>query len=201
MSPQKARHSATAGSPESSANALLARDLRALRKGRGLTLSEVALTLGRSVGWLSQVERGLSTPSIGDLRAFAELFDVPVSLFFGHDVPDEAERGVIVRAGRRRSLGTSETGLVEELLSPDLGGSFEMLRSEFAPGAELKKAANRPTEEAGYLVSGVFEIEIDGTWHHLAMGDSFRFEGKPFRWRNPGSEPAVVIWVISPPVY
>ncbi len=201
MSPQKARHSATAGSPENSANALLARDLRALRKGRGLTLSEVALTLGRSVGWLSQVERGLSTPSIGDLRAFAELFGVPVSLFFGHDVPDEAERGVIVRAGRRRSLGTSETGLVEELLSPDLGGSFEMLRSEFAPGAELKKAANRPTEEAGYVVSGVFEIEIDGTWHHLGEGDSFRFEGKPFRWRNPGSEPAVVIWVISPPVY
>ncbi|MEP9396122.1 XRE family transcriptional regulator [Mesorhizobium sp. KR2-14] len=180
---------------------MLARDLRALRKGRGLTLSEVALTLGRSVGWLSQVERGLSTPSIGDLRAFAELFGVPVSLFFGHDVPDEAERGVIVRAGRRRSLGTSETGLVEELLSPDLGGSFEMLRSEFAPGAELKKPANRPTEEAGYVVSGVFDVEIDGTWHHLGEGDSFRFEGKPFRWRNPGSEPAVVIWVISPPVY
>jgi len=32
-------------------------DLRALRKGRGLTLTELALRLGRSVGWLSQVER------------------------------------------------------------------------------------------------------------------------------------------------
>lgn len=201
MSPQKAHPGATESPPESSADALLARDLRALRKARGLTLSEVALTLGRSVGWLSQVERGLSRPSIGDLRAFAELFDVPVSLFFGHDVPDEGERGVIVRAGRRRSLGTSETGLVEELLSPDLGGSFEVLRSEFAPGAELKKPANRPTEEAGYVVSGQFDIEIDGQWHHLGEGDSFRFGGKPFRWKNPGEEPAVVIWVISPPVY
>lgn len=180
---------------------LLAGDIRALRKARGLTLSEIAFKLGRSVGWVSQVERGLSVPSLGDLRAFAELFGVPLSLFFSHDVPVEKERGVVVRAGSRRSLGTSESGLVEELLSPDLGGSFEMLRSVFAPGAELKTEARRPTEEAGYVVSGTFEIEIGGIWHQLGEGDSFRFEGKPFRWRNPGAEPAVIIWVVSPPVY
>lgn len=183
------------------ASGLLANDLRALRKSRGLTLTEIALKLGRSVGWVSQVERGLSTPSIGDLRAFAELFCVPVSLFFAHEAPVEAERGVIVRAGRRRRLGTSDSGLVEELLSPDLGGSFEMLRSIFAPGAELRDPASRPTEEAGYVASGSFDIEIDGIWHKLGEGDSFRFDHKPFRWRNPGFVPAVVIWVVSPPVY
>ncbi|WP_176477840.1 XRE family transcriptional regulator [Mesorhizobium sp. WSM3862] len=180
---------------------LLAGDIRALRKARGLTLAEIALKLDRSVGWVSQVERGLSIPSLGDLRAFAELFGVPLSLFFSHDVPAEEERGVVVRAGSRRSLGTSESGLVEELLSPDLGGSFEMLRSVFAPGAELKTEARRPTEEAGYVASGTFELEIGGVWHRFSEGDSFRFEGKPFRWRNPGAEPAVVIWVVSPPVY
>lgn len=183
------------------AASLLARDIRALRKARGLTLAEVSFRLGRSVGWLSQVERGLSTPALSDLRAFADLFAVPLSLFFAHEAAEEAERGVVVRAGRRRALGTSETGLVEELLSPDLGGSFEVLRSEFAPGAELRQASNRPTEEAGYVVSGRFDIEIDGTWHALAEGDSFRFAGKPFRWRNPGDLPAVVVWVVSPPVY
>ncbi|MDX8532291.1 XRE family transcriptional regulator [Mesorhizobium sp. VK25A] len=193
--------STTARSEQENGDRLLAGDIRALRKARGLTLAEIALKLGRSVGWVSQVERGLSVPSVGDLRAFADLFDVPISLFFSHDVPVEEERGVIVRAGSRRSLGTNESGLVEELLSPDLGGSFEMLRSVFAPGAELKTEARRPTEEAGYVASGAFEIEIDGVWHRLGEGDSFRFEGKPFRWRNPGIEPAVVIWVVSPPVY
>ena len=180
---------------------LLAADIRALRKARGLTLAEIALKLGRSVGWASQIERGLSVPSLGDLRALADLFGVPVSLFFAHEAPAAAERGVVVRAARRRALGTSESGLVEELLSPDLGGSFEMLRCEFAPGAELKAAARRPTEEAGYVVSGLFDIEIDGTWHQLTAGDSFRFAGKPFRWRNRGDAPAVVVWVVSPPVY
>jgi transcriptional regulator with XRE-family HTH domain len=180
---------------------LLGRDLRALRKARGLTLAEIALRMKRSVGWVSQVERGLSVPSLADLRALAELFGVPLSLFFGHEAESEAERGAVVRATRRRSLGTSESGLVEELLSPDLGGSFEMLRSVFAPGAELAEVALRQTEEAGYVTSGSFDIEIGGVWHSLGEGDSFRFAGKPFRWRNPGSEPAVVIWVVSPPVY
>jgi transcriptional regulator with XRE-family HTH domain len=179
----------------------LAGDLRALRKARGLTLTELALKMGRSVGWVSQVERGISRPAIGDLRALANVFGVPVSLFFTHEAADEAERGVIVRADRRRSLGTAETGLVEELLSPDLGGSFEILRSEFAAGAALAEPAVRATEEAGYVISGRFEIEIDGIWHALREGDSFRFREKPFRWRNPGSVPAVVIWVVSPPVY
>ena len=194
-------NSTTARSEQDNGDRLLAGDIRALRKARGLTLAEIALKLDRSVGWVSQVERGLSVPSLGDLRAFASLFDVPISLFFSHDVPVEQERGVVVRAGSRRSLGTSESGLVEELLSPDLGGSFEMLRSVFAPGAELKTETRRPTEEAGYVASGTFEIEIGGVWHRLGEGDSFRFEGKPFRWRNPGAEPAVVIWVVSPPVY
>ena len=107
---------------------------------------------------------------------------------------------MVVRAGSRRRLGTSDSGLVEELLSPDLGGSFEMVRSIFAPRAELTIEARRPTEEAGYVVSGIFDIEISGVWHRLGEGDSFRFDGKPYRWRNPGAEPAVVIWVVSPPV-
>jgi transcriptional regulator with XRE-family HTH domain len=184
-----------------STDRMLAADIRALRKARGLTLAETAMSLGRSIGWLSQVERGISTPSIEDMRRFAELFGVPISLFFAHDVPNEAERGVVVRAGRRRSLGTSESGLVEELLSPDLGGSFELLRSVFAPGAALEKAALRETEEAGYVVSGRFDLEVDGIWHALSEGDSFRFKAKAFRWRNPGAEPAVVIWAVSPPVY
>lgn len=196
--PQLAVH---AGVPFPQADARLASDLRALRKSRGVTLAELALKLGRSVGWVSQVERGISRPSIDDLRAISAALAAPLSLFFGHDVPDESERGVIVRAGQRRALGSAETGLTEELLSPDLGGSFEILRSEFAPGAELAAPSLRATEEAGYLVSGRFDIEIGGVWHSLRPGDSFRFSKKPFRWRNPGDTPAVVVWVVSPPVY
>lgn len=183
------------------AAAMLARDIRALRRARGLTLAEMAMRLGRSIGWVSQVERGLSQPAIDDLRRLADVFGVPLGMFFGHEAASEAERGVVVRADRRRALGSSETGLTEELLSPDLGGSFELIRSEFAAGAERSVEARRETEEAGYVVSGQLDIEIDRVWHSLGEGDSFRFSNKTYRWRNPGDVPAVVIWAISPPVY
>jgi transcriptional regulator with XRE-family HTH domain len=192
----------TAGVKRSPLSRFLAGDIRALRKARGLTLSAIADRLGRSVGWLSQVERGLSIPTLADLRAFAETFKVPLSLFLHEpQTVSEEERGIIVRAGGRRSFGTSESGAVEELLSPDLGGTFAMLRSEFAAGSELGTVVHRQSEEAGFVVSGRFDIEIDGCWYRLAEGDSFRFKGKPFRWRNPGKSAATVIWVTSPPVY
>lgn len=182
-------------------NRTVGADLRALRKGRGLTLTELALRLGRSVGWLSQVERGLSEPSIDDLRNLAEVFSVSVSFFFGSDAAPEGEGTFIVRAQSRRSLGDPSAGLTEELLSPDLGGAFEMLRSRFAPGAEMTTFQTRPTEEAGYLVSGMLDLWIGEDCFRLSPGDSFRFRGEPYRWRNPGTVEAVAIWTIAPPVY
>ena len=128
--------------------AALGNDVRGLRKSRGLTLNELALKIGRSVGFISQVERGLSSPSIEDLRAIAAALDVPTSWFFATENQNEDELGLIVRANSRRVLGTRETGIVEELLSPDLGGSFEMFRSEFQPGASMTNEVLRNTEEA-----------------------------------------------------
>jgi len=176
-------------------------DLHSLRRARGLTLAELALRVGRSAGWLSQVERDLAEPTIADLRRLADALDQPLSLLFGPNPAPEDERGHIVRWNARRALGTAEQGLVEQLLSPDLSGSFEIVRSVFKPGAELPEPAQRATEEAGYLIAGELELWIGARRFHLPPGDSFRFKGEPYRWRNPGPEPAVAIWVIAPPVY
>ena len=179
----------------------LGADLRALRKARNLTLTELAFKVGRSVGWLSQIERDLTEPTIADLRRLADALEQPVSLFFGAPDAPADERGYVVRANARRSLGTSDEGLVEQLLSPDLGGSFEIVRSVFAPSAELSEPAIRPTEEAGYIVSGSLDLWIGERQFHLSAGDSFRFTEEAYRWRNPGSQLCIAIWVIAPPVY
>ena len=176
-------------------------DIRALRKARGLNLAELALRTGRSIGFISQVERGLSEPAIGDLRRLADIFEVPLGFFFMGAEADAADRGHVVRADRRRHLGNPEDGLVESLLSPDLGGRFEMFHCVFQPGAELPNEIERASEEAGYVVSGRLELWIGGREFTLDPGDSFRFREEPYRWRNPSNTETVVIWVISPPVY
>lgn len=179
----------------------LGADIRALRKAHGLTLSVVSERIGRSVGWLSQVERGLTEPGLADLRRLADLFDKPLSLFFGAPEAPLEERGRVVREGARRKLGSPAEGLTEELLSPDLTGSFEIVRSVFDPGAALPVPTRRATEEAGYLVEGRLDIWIEERGYRLEPGDSFRIRGELFRWRNPGTVPAIAIWVIAPPVY
>lgn len=178
----------------------LGADLRALRRARGLTLTGLAEVLGRSVGWLSQVERDLSTPGISDLRQIAKALDVSISsLFRAVSAPDE--QGYIVRKAARRPIGSREAGLVEELLSPDLTDAFEVVHSTFEPHSQIPDPVTRPTQEVGYIVSGRLELWVDGRTLHLNAGDSFRIRGEPFRWINPHDEPCVAIWVIAPPIY
>ncbi len=179
----------------------LGRDLRGLRKARGITLKALAQKTGRSVGFLSQIERGISEPSLSDLRRIARVFEVPTSWFFLLADQDSPEAEFIVRGGARRSLGTREEGLVEELLSPDLGGSFEIFRTTIQPGAASNELIKRATEEAGYIVAGEIDFWIDGQHFHLKTGDSFRFDHKSHRWHNRGDVPVLIIWVVSPPVY
>lgn len=179
----------------------LGADLRALRRARGVTLAQMAQALGRSVGWLSQVERDKSEPSITDLRQMAAEFDVPLSTLFRHSAAPVHEAGYVVRSGTRRPIGSSVAGLVEELLSPDLTDDFEMVHSTFAPHSRIKEFVQRPTQEVGYILSGTLEIEIEDTVHTLNAGDSFRVRGEAFRWANRTPDPAVAIWVIAPPVY
>lgn len=178
----------------------LGADIRSLRKSRQLTLAVLAEELGKSVGWLSQVERDLSEPSIDDLRDLATALSVSVSSLFRADAA-VGEEGRIVRSTARRPIGSRAQGLVEELLSPDLTDDFEMVHSTFAPGAELSEEMRRPTQEVGYVISGRINLTIAGRSFSVGPGDSFRIKGDAYRWSNPHEEPCIAVWVIAPPVY
>ena len=119
-------------------------DLRALRKARGITLVELSAAVGRSVGWLSQIERGLGEPSVQDLGLLAARLGVNVSLFFRSASKRAEEQGIVLRAEDRIPIGSRETGLVEELLSPSLGGAFEMMQTSFFLSRQTLIASKTP---------------------------------------------------------
>jgi transcriptional regulator with XRE-family HTH domain len=60
----------------------LGREIRGLRKARGYTLAVLAQKCGLSVGYLSLLERDLSTPSINALHAISRALNVTISWFF-----------------------------------------------------------------------------------------------------------------------
>ncbi|MEE9388650.1 MAG: XRE family transcriptional regulator [Paracoccaceae bacterium] len=179
----------------------LGADLRALRKSRGLTLEDMATALDMSIGWISQVERDISTPDTLTLKKMAGFFDVPISLFFGAPDGPKTEVGRIVRSANRRHIGERDGGLVEALISPDLTDSFEVVHSSFMPGSANMTPTIRPTQEVAYLITGQLDIWLDDEMFQIFAGDSFRVRGQALRWANPYDAPAVAVWVISPPVY
>ena len=60
---------------------ILGSKLRAVRRSRGKTMQQIASEAGLSVGFVSQVERGIAVPSIASLRKLAAALEQPVGNF------------------------------------------------------------------------------------------------------------------------
>ena len=178
----------------------IGRQIRDLRKAKRITLTTLAEQLNRSVGYLSQVERGVSSLPIGVLQSISRILGVSVSWFFHSDeeTPLE-EREYLVRADHRRSLTFSGIGIREELLSPRLSGQLLLIMTRLAPGASSgKEPRHRKGEEAGYVEAGMLELKVGQQTFLLGPGDSFSITGdEPHMIFNPGDTETRVIWVMT----
>lgn len=182
-------------------------EIRQLRKVRGLTLQDLAAATGKSVGFLSQVERNITKPSVGALQDICEALGVHIGWFFQADSEtDEAERRFIVRHGNRRRLSysglasTDYLGLRDDLLSANLNGELVLGLSRYAPGASTGDDRYRHKgEEAGLVLTGILELTIGDDTFTLGEGDSFSFPSHlPHRYANPSGEETVVVWANTP---
>jgi quercetin dioxygenase-like cupin family protein len=165
----------------------------------------MANRIGRSVGYVSQVERGVSVLPIPVLQSICELLEVQVTWFFHTDTEQPIEElGHIVRNNARRHLNFAGTGISEELLSPTLSGEMLMILTTFAPGAESSpQQRKRRGEEGGYIKSGRLMLSLGDDLFELVAGDSFTIgKDEPYIINNPcAKDEAVIVWVICPPSY
>lgn len=178
----------------------IGQQIRDLRKAKKMTLSELAMKVNKSVGYLSQVERGVSSLPIGVLQTISDALDVRVSWFFqpDADLPDQ-ERDYIVRAGRRRAMTFSGIGAREELLSPRLSGQLILIMTRLEPGGSGgEEPRQRKGEEAGYVEAGQLELTIGEQTFLLEAGDSFSITGnEPHLIHNPGQTETRIVWVMA----
>ena len=182
----------------------LGSQIRDLRVARRMNLAALARAIGKSIGYVSQIERGRSEISISTLKAISEALGVQISWFFqGYDPSVPAEHGHVVRREHRRRLDFPGTGIEEELLSPTLTGEAELILSTFAPGARSgDEQVSRMAEQSGYVIEGELELCLGAKRFRLRAGDSFRIgRGESFSAHNPGSGVSISLWVIAPPRY
>ncbi|MBP6019168.1 MAG: cupin domain-containing protein [Burkholderiaceae bacterium] len=173
-------------------------EVRRLRRSRGISIAELAKTIGRSVGFVSQIERGLSRPTVKDLYAISIGLRVQVSWFLvNKKLPPKREEGVIVRAANRR--GYESAGIFTEALSPYLGEELEMMVSTMQPNTSFEeRVATHQGRETGVILKGKLEMWIDGECFILHKGDSYTFMTNTPHWsRNPGKTETVLLWAVT----
>lgn len=175
----------------------LGQHLRGLRKMHDLSLEQLAERCGLSVGALSQIERGITSPTMRSLRRLSEVFNVPMSqLFHEGEYPPVEELGRIVRAQGRRVLSLNTTGVQKELLTPAVSGALEIYLVTIAPGGSSgPELYTHKGEEGGYVMTGEMLLEVEDRTFHLKTGDSFRFKSQtPHRFANTTKAETVVVW-------
>mgnify|MGYP000955718466 CR=1 FL=1 len=174
--------------------------LRELRKDRGLSIQQVADRVGLSIGMISQIERGLSTPSLRSLRLLAEAMAVPVSFFFASP-QGHAESRHIVRRAQRRRLRVPDVGVVQELLSPASSSAIEIYEVALEPGGSSgPESYSHEGEKAGLVIEGEMELIVGEEVHSLRCGDSFHFPStEPHRFANRTGAPTRFVWIVANP--
>ena len=182
-------------------------EIRQLRKVRGLTLQEMADAIGKSVGFLSQVERNLTKPSVAALQDISEVLNIHIGWFFHQDREPEDEKKYIVRKNNRRRLSYSDLsntdylGLHDALLSTNLDGELALGLSRYKPGASTgDDSYDHQGEEAGLVLEGTLELTLKKKKYTLKEGDSFSFKSSiKHRFSNPSkSKDLVVVWANTP---
>ncbi len=167
--------------------------LRALRKKRGMTIPQLAAETGLTNGFISQLERDLTSASLSSLARIAAALDVRL----GHLVD-----GTPVGEGQPM---LELRGQEHVLLSSPEEMRFHVTESHIEPGASAgEELYTLPCDvEIVHVVQGALELRVGEETNLLRAGDSFTYAPRDLHtWRNPSdSEPAVVLWLAVPNPY
>jgi transcriptional regulator with XRE-family HTH domain len=174
--------------------------IRDLRRTRQLSLETVAAKTALSIGFLSQIERGLSSPSLRVLATLADVLGVGIAALFGASPSaDGAADHVVTRAPQRPELKLWRSGISKQLLSAaGAENKLNLFLVHLEPGGSTgDELYTHDGEEAGLVLEGEMMLTVDTETWALKEGDSFRFASRrPHRFSNPAEDAkAVVLWV------
>ena len=190
--------------------------LRLAREQRLLSVRELARRIGCSASLISQIERGVSVPSVGVLYSLATELDSSLDhLLFGAEprragpvaVPDNppgrelAGRGpaIVQRAGGRNIIDLA-SGVRWERLTPGADAMTDFLEVIYSPGGhstDERRPLRHDGREYGLVISGTLHANVGFESYELGPGDSIAFDSStPHEYLNKTGEPVHAVWVV-----
>ena len=196
--------------------------LRLAREQRQLSVRELARRIGCSASLVSQIERGVSVPSVGVLYSLATELDTSLDhLLFGAeprrpldpapgpDAPGVVAPGVvaagIVAAGIvQRAVGRNiidlASGVRWERLTPGADAMTDFLEVIYSPGGhstDERRPLRHDGHEYGLVLSGTLQANVGFESYELGPGDSIAFDSStPHEYLNKTGEPVHAVWVV-----
>ncbi|MGE0500546.1 MAG: helix-turn-helix domain-containing protein [Rhizobiaceae bacterium] len=162
------------------------------RRALGLTLQEVALGAGLSVGFISQVERGITGLRLSSLAAIARVLDADISHFLSQPLPE----GPMTRHDKRLTYAVGNAEPMYERLSATFAGStLSSLVIHEPPGFPAIRMSHEG-EEILYVLDGALTVDLGGEIIVLEAGDSLHHSGSvPHNWWNHTDRTTTMLWV------
>jgi transcriptional regulator with XRE-family HTH domain len=173
--------------------------LRLLREQKAMSARQVADAAGLSAAYLSRLENSHVSPTVATLARLVEAMGETMATLF-QEPPGPEE--VVVRRGDRHLMRSR--GVLDSQVTPGWAQRLEILESlvEAGQGSSDSLHTHAGEEECVLVLEGELDLYLGSDRHRLLTGDSATFDSRtPHRWRNPSSEQARVLWVITPASY
>ena len=166
--------------------------LRTRRLELSLTLKDVAEGAGLSVGFISQVERGLTAPSLSSLSAIARVLDTHLTRFLTS--PSGASPST--HRDQRPVYTVDDNAMTYERISAAFPGSVLNSVIIHEPPGHRTEPIRHDGEEVFYILDGAITVYVDGDVTVLEAGDSIHFAStkRHSSW-NHTTEPATILHV------
>lgn len=174
--------------------------IRRLREAKGVTVTAFAKEVGVSAGLISQVERGLTDPSLESLRRIAQALQVPMFNLFQDDADGDPVR--LVRRDSRMCIRSPRGQLTYSRVSAG-AGSLEVLEGILEPsGCSSEELWSHPSEECVLVLAGQLTVQVGTDEWVIGEGDSCSFDSRlPHRYLNALDEPARFVLAVTPPSF
>ncbi|XVG95602.1 helix-turn-helix domain-containing protein [Eubacteriales bacterium KG127] len=168
------------------------KDLRILH---GLTQEELADRAELSKGFISQVERDLTSPSIATLEDILQCLGVEIGDFFSGDT----SRQIVFGEEDYFVKEDADTKTKIEWIVPNAQkNSMEPIKLTLEAGGETLVDSPHEGEEFGYVLKGSVKIHIEGKCFVAKEGETFYYVADR-RHKLSSDKGAEIIWISTPP--
>jgi len=180
------------------ANRLIGKKIKNLRKQNGLTQEELADRTELTKGFISQLERGQVSPSVVSLFNLIECLGSTPAEFF----KESGKEKIVFGSSDCFEKEDEQGNKIRWIIPSAQSNQMEPVLVTIAPKQRMEDDSPHNGEEFGYVLSGKVIVHYGDNKYEVKAGESFYYEAYAIHGiENPGLREARLIWVSTPPSF